>query len=404
MCLNRFLIAVLGTTLVGGTAFCAESKDFLTDGKFWADLRYRYETVDQDGLANDAKASTLRTRVGFETAPLAFSVFLEAENILSLGSENYNDTINGKTTYPVVADPEDTQLNQGYVKFTGLEKNVFKLGRQVTNLDNQRFVGDVAWRQNQQTFDSFTLTNTSFENTECFYSYLWQANRVFGTDSPMGEFKSDSHLLHATNKEFDACNLTGYAYLLDFKKDAPVLSSETFGLRATGKFPMDGFAWIYAAEYASQKEYADNPASFDLSYYLLEPGFTWGGLTTKLGFESMEGDGKVGFSTPLATLHAFNGWVDKFLNTPAKGLEDTYLNLTYLFKDVEPVLEGLKLMAVYHDYSAQSTNDSYGTEWNFLANYPFLKHYFAEFKYGSYQADGLFTDTKKLWGSLGAKF
>ena len=42
-----------------------------------------------------------------------------------------------------------------------------------------------------------------------------------------------------------------------------------------------------------------------------------GALEFKLGYEELGSNaGLYGLQTPLATLHAFNGWADKFLVTP----------------------------------------------------------------------------------------
>ena len=54
---------------------------------------------------------------------------------------------------------------------------------------------------------------------------------------------------------------------------------------------------------------------------------TTGIVTVKAAYESLEGNGARGFSTPLATLHAFQGWADVFLNTPADGVDDASLTL-----------------------------------------------------------------------------
>ena len=59
-----------------------------------------------------------------------------------------------------------------------------------------------------------------------------------------------------------------------------------------------------------------------------------------------EGTAMQGFQTPYATKHAFNGWVDMFLNTPTGGLDDRYATLA---ADLQPY--GVKLMAMYHTYS-----------------------------------------------------
>ena len=51
------------------------------------------------------------------------------------------------TNYPVVADPEGTDLNQFYVQYAAPAGTTVRLGRQRIKLDTERFVGSVAWRQ-----------------------------------------------------------------------------------------------------------------------------------------------------------------------------------------------------------------------------------------------------------------
>ena len=130
----------------------------VTDGKASVDFRYRYEFVDQEGFDKDAKASTLRSRLTLASAPLnGFSALLEADDVRSVGSDDYNSTDNGNTQYPVVADPEGTDLNQAWLKYAA-ENAAGTLGRQRILHDNQRFVGGVAWRQNEQTYDGLRGT------------------------------------------------------------------------------------------------------------------------------------------------------------------------------------------------------------------------------------------------------
>ena len=54
---------------------------------------------------------------------------------------------------------------------------------------------------------------------------------------------------------------------------------------------------------------------------------SFGPLGFKAGYEVLEGapTGGLAFVTPLATLHKFQGWADKFLATPASGIEDAYI-------------------------------------------------------------------------------
>ncbi|MCZ6893376.1 MAG: alginate export family protein, partial [Gammaproteobacteria bacterium] len=282
-------------------------------GKPIINLRYRFEHVDQDGLPEDANASTLRSRLGYETqAYKNFYVLVELESVFSIGKERFNDTINGKSDFPVVADPETTELNQGFLNFDGLPDTSLRFGRQRIVLDNQRFVGAVGFRQNEQTFDAFSLINQSLPDTSVRYAYIFNVNRIFGDDSPVGDFDANAHLVNISYDGLPWGTLTGYAYLVELE-DAQTLSTQSYGLRLSGshrfRFNRD-LAVVYAAEFAHQRDYGGNPGDFEANYYLLEPGISIDDLTIKFGYEVLDGDGTHSFQTPLATLHAFNGVTD----------------------------------------------------------------------------------------------
>lgn len=392
----------------------AESKsDFtkaLTEGKVLFDTRYRYEYVDQDGLAKTADASTIRTRLGYETGKfMGFSALVEGEAIRRLGSENYNDTINGKTTYPTVADPEDTAINRLQLSYSGVPDTVATVGRQVINLDNQRFVGSVNWRQNDQTFDAASITNKSIKDTTLFYAYSDQVNRVFGTDAKTGANKgvwdhNNIHLINASYAGLPFGKIVAYSYLLDID-DAPTLSSATYGGRFEGKHAIaQDVNGLLNFEYAHQSDYSNNPSSFGHNYFSIEPGIGIGQWTVKGQYESIGGDGTHSMQFPLATLHAFDGWVDKFLTTPVKGLVDANIGVTYVAKSENPYLNGTKVVVVYHDFSAEKDSTHYGTEWNAMVEQTFEKYYTLGIKVGSYNANALFTDTVKIMPYAQVKF
>jgi hypothetical protein len=381
----------------------------LTEGELILDARYRYEFVDQNGLARDANAHTVRTRLGYETAMLYdFSVLIEGENILALGGERFNDTINGKTTYPTVADPEDTRLNRLQLRYAGIPDTDLILGRQLINLDNQRFVGAVDWRQNNQTFDAFSIKNQSVPDTTLFYAYADQVNRIFGTDSPFGTWNnSHIHLFNASYAGLSCGKITGYGYLLDIA-DAKAMSSASFGARFEGKqLFQEGLNGLFNLEYAHQADYASNPNHFSFHYYSVEPGIGFGSWTLKGQYESIEGDGGTtanAMQFALGTNHAFDGWVDKFLTTPANGLVDANIGVSYVAKSEKPYFNGTKVMLVYHDFSAERGNTGYGTEWDVMLEQTFEKHYTAGIKLGRYEAAALFTDTVRIMPYLQVKF
>jgi hypothetical protein len=389
----------LALALAGGTCgFAAEPADFadaFAQGKFSVNARLRYESVEQTGL-RDAEAITLRTRLGF--APAAFhgwKFFLEGENITAADGDSYSQSgINpGGAGRAVVADPEITEINQALIAFTS-GKTSFILGRQRLVLDNARFVGDVGWRQNMQTYDAVVLQDKSLDQTTLTYAYLDRINRVFGDHHPQGYWKSNSHLFNASYAGLPAGTLTGYVYLLDFRKPAYAANScATYGASLVGATPvLSDLKFAYRAEAATQSDYGSSTLNYTASYYALEAGLTAKPGSFTLGHEVLGSDHNVGFKTPLATLHAFNGWADLFLATPAAGLRDTYAKATAALP------ADLALTAFYHWYKTDATGVDLGTEFNAMLVRKFGKYFTGTVKYAEFRRDSLtVADVKKVW-------
>ena len=352
------------------------------------DVRYRYEHVDQNNALKNADASTVRSRLGYGTGTFyGVSAYLELENITSVGPQNYNSGDNGKAAYSIVSDPTGSQTDQAYLAWDGPDSSLIRLGRQVINLDNQRFIGRVDWRQNGQTFDALSLVNESLPDTVATFAYLSNVDRISATSARMS-----SKVLNARYSGLDIGVLSGYAYLLDYDQ-IQALSSQTYGLRCSGTASVSiDKKILYTAEFAKQSDYANNPGKYNLDYMLAELGGMWREVSAKFGYEMLEGDGTNSVQTPLATLHAFNGWADQFLITPAAGLEDSYIS-------VDGVMGDVKLLAFYHDFKANKGGDDYGKEWDVQVLKKFGKVYSLAADYASYSA-GTTTgkvDTNKLW-------
>lgn len=408
---RKSMLAVACAAAVAGTAapaFAAEASGTLVDAIRNGDLkfqfRYRYEDVNQDNALDTAEASTLKSRLTFTTqAWQGWQAQVEVDDVSPIGDDDYNSTNNNETGYSVVADPEGTEINQAWIAYSGLCDSTLKFGRQRVLLDNERFVGGVGWRQNEQTYDALTLKTSALAKTQLQYSYLHNVNRVSGPDegSQPANYHGDSHAFNGKADLGRFGGLTGFAYLLDFD-NALALSSSTYGVHWTGahEFANKSKAnWI--ASYAYQTEYADNPNDFSADYYLLEAGYAMSSFGVKAGYEVLSGDTEPNqaFQTPLATLHAFQGWADKFLTTPRGGVEDLYLGATANFG-------ALALQLVWHDFQAEAFNQDYGSEWNASAAYKFggKKNYEALLKFADYQADDFATDTTKLWLQFSAAF
>lgn len=361
---------------------------WLDEGDAYINLNYRYEYVDQDGVANQAHASTLRSVLGYKTGAWGgFTGQVEFEDVSVIGNEDLYATSGGGTR-PVVADGKNTEVNQAFVDYKWTDTTKLRFGRQSINLDNLRFIGTVSWRQNYQNYDAFSA-NFDLAGIEGFYAWVNNVNRIVSAGAPGDNAAMDSHLLNL-KKKFDGVGaLTAYAYLLDYDF-TPASSRDTLGARFAGEKDLESVKLSYALEFANQKDAGDNTADVDADYSLFEVGATRGGYTLKVAQETLGGDGASSFQTPLATLHAHNGWADKFLATPAAGLVDTFVSLGTKVGRFKPML-------VYHQYESDSGSSDYGTELDAVVTWPVRENVTMGIKAASYSADSFATDTTKAW-------
>jgi len=372
--------------------------DMVTEGEVSLAFRYRYEYVDQDSFDRNARASTLKSRLTFKSTQYRGLSFLaEVDNVSYIGDDDFNSTDNGNTNYPTVADPKGTELNQAWLKYSWQELSGI-YGRQRIHHGNQRFVGGVGWRQNEQTFDGFHAQWQGQNGLIVDYSYVYNVNRLFGpddTDAQPANLHGDNHLLRLDYTIAEGHTLSGFVYLLDVEERRaypPGLSvdnsTDTFGLEYSGDI---GPASLRAA-YASQSDAADSNLDYDADYYVLEGSAVFNPVTVKLGYEVLGGDNGVGFKTPYATLHAFQGWADKFLTTPGDGIEDLYLGLS-------GKLGGVMLGATYHDFQAENSSAEFGAEIDLVATWPFNDLFSFQLHYADFSSDdkSRYDDTRKAW-------
>ncbi|MEZ5973618.1 MAG: alginate export family protein [Planctomycetota bacterium] len=368
-------------------------REWLGSGEAYLNLRPRFENVDVDGFNKEASAFTLRTVLGYKLGKYGkFTGALEFEDVQPIGDSSYNSTINGNSSRPVIADPAGGEVNQAYLIYSFDDKTLAKVGRQEVVLDNARFIGNVGWRQNHQSFDAVAVVSDAIEGVNLLYAYVQNANRINGDFHAAGDIGAQAHLLHLAHKIDGVGDLAVYDYLLDLDIDS--ISTTTMGARLAGDHALnDDQKILYAVEYAMQKDAGDNPNNVDANYMLGEIGMGIKTYKFKLGYELLEGDGTDGqFNTPLATLHAFNGWADMFLATPTNGLEDTYFLASGKFDKVT-------LTGVYHSFSADSSSADYGTELDFSAGYAWADGLTFGLKYADFSAENGsgFADTTKYW-------
>jgi hypothetical protein len=398
---NRVLLSVAIGLLVSlvTSAWADESDDLaaaITSGKAGVNVRARYEHVDQDGIAETADALTARLRLNYRTGQwMGWSGFAEYDHVFHVLSDfnSGGGTSPDKGQYPVVADPKGSDLNQLYFDYQASEATKVRLGRQRILLDNQRFVGGVGWRQNEQTYDALTVSSKAIAKTNLQYSYITYVRRIFGQSVAAGKNNVDAHLLNAKIALNDIWSLTPYYYHID-NEDVSGFSTGTLGARVTGSFKAGESKVSVAAEFASQSDVANNPVSYDAQYFRLDGTLALAGnLSLGLSYESLGGDSEPGmmFRTPLATLHAFQGWADKFLTTPDGGIDD-------LFATVKYKAGKWSFTGVYHDFSAETGSSDYGTEFDVSAGRGLGKNYGVLFKGAFFSGDtAAFPDTNKFW-------
>lgn len=358
----------------------------LTGGKANVDITIRYESVDQDGSSNGS-ALTERTRIGYKTGDFkGFSAFVEMSGTESIGSREDYHVPKGPyaDSYAkgIILDPTLTRLNQAWIDYSFSKSNL-KAGKQRIIMDN-RFLGNVGWRQTEQVYNGFSAKIKEFDTVSFDYAYIAEQDNPLGLQIPMA-----THALKADIKAIPGATLTGYGYLVDTLDSTA--DSKTLGARIKGSAALsEGVDLTYFAEYADQTEYADAPSNTGGDYYHFKLGGKFSGVSATIAQEKLGGDGTSSFQTPLATLHLYNGWADKFLATPAKGLVDTYAT-------IGTKVSGIKLAAAYHDFKSDKGGDNYGSEVNLLAAKKFGKNYLVGIKYADYSADTFATDTSKLW-------
>lgn len=387
---------LLSSTSMAATDEQADLGEALTSGKVGVNVRARYEHVDQDSFSDNADAATARLRLNYRTGQWnGLTGFVEYDYVFHLLNDfnSGGGTSPDKDNFPVVADPKGADLNQLYLDYSFSDDTKGRFGRQRILLDNQRFVGGVGWRQNEQTYDALTISSTAFSKTDFSYSYIGNVRRIFGDKVSAGSNNVDTHLLNAKISLSDDWSVTPYYYHID-NKDVAAFSTATAGVRLVGNVAAGEGKIGLLAEFATQRDIANNLVSYDADYGHLSGLWTLeNGLSLGLAYETLGGGTSPGmmFRTPLATLHAFQGWADMFLTTPAAGIDDIFATVKYK-------AGRWNLTGVYHDFSSEVGSVDYGKEFDVSAGTKISKNYGVLFKGAFFSSDSAsYPDTDKFW-------
>ncbi|MGH6652915.1 MAG: alginate export family protein [Sphingopyxis sp.] len=368
------------------------------------EARLRYENVDQDGLAADADALTLRVRAGVEAKAGRWSALVEGQGNLAI-IDDYFDGLHGGATRPPIADPDNIALARAQVRYAS-PLVTLTTGRQRIALDDERFVGAVPFRQNGQSFDAVRAEVTPAKGVRADLTYAWSVRTIWGIDGAGARQQavSGDNLFGNLSVATPAGRLAAFAYLVD-QDEAAVqgfrLSSQSYGVRLDGNQPVGKAKVAYQFSYARQSDWHRNPNDYAADYWLADVAVDLGGPRVGAGYEILgadNGTALTSFQTPLATGFKYQGWADKFLTTPPDGVRDLYASAGWGWKAVGP-LKGVTLQAVYHDYRSDRASRSYGDEIDLLASAK-LGKVTASARYAHYDADTFATDTDKFWLQL----
>jgi hypothetical protein len=422
--MNKLLLSMAALPLVIGglsvTASADEGISILNDVKLKGEIRPRYEYAALKGNGKEAaEAYTVRTHLVvsagvLDIANLTTTIGIQSVN--NFGSDKYNSTDNGELQYDVIKDPQHAMLSEASLDYT-INKSALHVGRSQVNLDNQRFIGTVGWRQNERSYDTAYIANNSIENLNLLAAYVWGLQGV----GAQATADTNTILLHGDYKVIDALSVTAYDYMIADKHD-------TLGIALTGNVATSGAKLEYRAEYAMQNNATMNihggtKAKADADYMNFDLGANLSGILAGINYEILSGKkigepvgGKTNFQPTLGTNHKFNGWADIFYvadnggNGPTGGLQDMNIRLGYTAPNFG------KILAVYHEFKADEkmsaavgTTDDLGSEFDILYTnkLPTIKDLSALVKYASYskgKATGYTNDKRVAWLMFDYKF
>lgn len=332
--------------------------------EFGARGRLRFETRGQQNL-DSSIANTFNIKPYIKTTEWeGFSGLFETEHTIAL-TEDFNSSpstapfpsVGGNTQ---IADPETNEVNQIYVQY----KNDFaqiRAGRQQINIDDQTFIGGVAWRQNEQTYDAVTGIFTK-DNFKLTLGFIEEVHRIFGSDAPLvvGSFEGDGSWIANLGYTGEGYKASLYTYLLDFSESVNGwASSKTYG----GHFSTDLAGGTLYAEAAYQTEGNGSPFEYNDFFSHVKYSKKIAGIAGTAGLWYQGDD----FRQPLQTAHKFGGFADVFLanqiglsDGPAPdfdGLVDLYVSAV---KTGLP--GGIKAVGALHYYLDENFSNNYGWE------------------------------------------
>ncbi|AQR72725.1 alginate export family protein [Sphingomonas sp. LM7] len=391
--------------LLAGAALATAAPACAQEIKPLAEARVRYEHVEQDGLAQDAEAVTIRVRTGVQASAGHWTALVEAQGNMAVVGDYY-DGLHGAATRPLISDPENIALYRAQIQYRS-KAVVVTAGRQRIALDDERFVGTSPFRQNAQTFDAVRFELMPLKGLKADLTYAWSVRTIWGVEgngarqASVGGDNVFATLGYAT----PVGTLTGFAILVD-QDEAAVqgyrLSNQSYGARLAGSQPLSRTVKLtYAGSYARQSDYHRNPNHYSASYYQLDAGLDvapWRIGATYEVLGASDGRPFTSFQFPVGTAFRYQGNAGKFSPDPPDGVRDLFGTVGFGRSKAGP-FRAVTLQAQYHHFESDRLVRHYGDEIDLIASGK-LGRTTVALRYADYHADRFATDTQKLWLQL----
>ncbi|MBT8037155.1 MAG: alginate export family protein [Verrucomicrobiae bacterium] len=374
------------------------SRSILDSIHLFGTARLRYEFADIDGY-DDANVGSLRARFGIKTDSISgFKFLAEGETTVILTDKDKYTPFPGFTNNgrAVIADPDNLELNRLQLSYEiDAIDTTITVGRQYINFADQRFIGAVGWRQNDQTFDAVVVENNTIDHLKFTYAYVDQVNRIFGDQTPaqgLDYWSGESHLIHTEYTGIDDHTVRAFAYLLEFDNSS-ANSTDTYGLELQG----EKGSLNYLLTAAVQNDAGNNMADYQEYYYRGQIGVKQDVCHYGAGFEVMTSDGSNSFRMPLGTNHKFNGFADAYLTTPAAGLVD-------YFAWVGTKALGFNHTLTVHNFSTESGGTELGWEVDYVATRKICDNATLLLKAAHLEGDGSQVDITRASAEISLSF
>lgn len=400
------IILVLGHAFLCGPSGLAFAGELGLDPVLFGDARLRYEFAREENAQAPSNGLTQSLRLGLETPIFSrFTALIEGEAVFAI-VDDFDDGTNNNPGQPIILDPNSLEVNRAQITAKLSKEAYFTLGRQRLAIDDQRFIGTFAFRQNDQTFDAAHASWRTRGGSTFQAGYFNRVNRALGADNVNGRFRGDSFFLNANlQTPFGRFGAFHYAFDLETGPDDNLNNanaSRTTGARFDGRWHRGQIGLDIEASYARQTEFADNPFDYRADYWLAGARAFLGPVDINFRAESLGAGDEQSFQTPVATLHAFQGDADIFLITPPDGVQDLALSAGWDIGTIGQIT-GIKAGIKHHWFSAERGNSDYGTEIDLFLSAS-VQEFGVSLAYANYDADTFSTDTERVFVTISRRF